>query len=231
MQALGAASRQILETGGWVMYPLLALSLLSLTLTIERSIFWLRTHTPSRRRWWGKQIAQIRQGSTRQLQETARDDRTVYGAFLRAALGEPSESSAGDTRAATPNLIGAAHLAAEMVRPSIERFGTMMAAIIAAAPLLGILGTVLGIITSFRLLGAEGPVTDPTAIAAGIAEALYTTAFGLTVALLTLFPHSLFRAQSDRCLGRLEAIGTALAQNERPANIRSEPSDEPGTQS
>ena len=85
-----------------------------------------------------------------------------------------------------------------------------------AAPMLGILGTVTGIIRSFAAVGAqaaggagaEGP-TDPTLVADGIAQALYTTAFGLLIAIVTLFPYVIFRARIDRALGRLELLAAA----------------------
>lgn len=202
MQGLIDTMTLLLRTGGWVMYPLLACSLLSLTLTVERILFWMSTHAPTRRRWLQGLLEQAREGDLQAMAAAAKKDRSVYGVFVRTTLPRSQSDTTGP---------GTAHLAAELIRPSIERFGTIMTVIIAAAPLLGILGTVLGIITSFQLLGESGPVTDPTAIAAGIAEALYTTAFGLMVALLTLFPHAIFRAQGERCLGRMEALGALIA--------------------
>jgi biopolymer transport protein ExbB len=81
-----------------------------------------------------------------------------------------------------------------------------LSTIITAAPLLGILGTVIGIIRSFNLLGVEDVMTDPRAVSVGIAQALITTALGLVVALVTLFPYMIFRAQSERAVGRLESV-------------------------
>ena len=75
-----------------------------------------------------------------------------------------------------------------------------------AAPLLGILGTVIGIIQSFQLLGTQSTLTDPREVAGGIAAALLTTAFGLIVALVTLFPYMLFKGQSNRAVGRMETL-------------------------
>ena len=90
----------------------------------------------------------------------------------------------------------------------------MLSTIITAAPLIGILGTVLGIIDSFQLLSAAGsdPISDPTQVAGGIAKALITTAFGLIVSAFTLFPYALTRASASRCIGRLESIGAAAIQ-------------------
>jgi len=72
---------------------------------------------------------------------------------------------------------------------------------------------VIGIIQSFGLLGASvdaAAAADPTAVATGIAQALYTTAFGLAIALLTIFPYAVFRAFADQAFARLETF-TAVA--------------------
>ena len=68
--------------------------------------------------------------------------------------------------------------------------------IITLAPMLGILGTVTGIIQSFDLLGSSG-VEDPTGVTAGIAEALITTAAGLLIALAAVIPQSVYNKWSD----------------------------------
>ena len=102
--------------------------------------------------------------------------------------------------------------AVESQRPRIDRFMVALSTIITAAPLLGILGTVLGIIQSFRLLGEQAVLTDPSDVAGGIAAALLTTALGLIIALVTLFPYMLFRGWSSRAIGRLDALIAAAQQ-------------------
>ncbi|MBC8202069.1 MAG: MotA/TolQ/ExbB proton channel family protein [Planctomycetes bacterium] len=102
--------------------------------------------------------------------------------------------------------------AVEMQRPRIDRNMVALSTIITAAPLLGILGTVIGIIDSFNLLGAEVVLTDPADVASGIASALLTTAFGLIIALVTLFPYMLFRGWSSSAIGRIEAMIAAAQQ-------------------
>jgi biopolymer transport protein ExbB len=82
--------------------------------------------------------------------------------------------------------------------------------------MLGILGTVTGIIQSFELLGGKQSIIDPNDVSGGIAEALITTAGGLIIALAALFPYMMFRVQSDRALGRFEAIVTAAKQGLGP---------------
>jgi biopolymer transport protein ExbB len=86
-----------------------------------------------------------------------------------------------------------------------------LSTIITAAPMLGILGTVTGIITSFDLLSGGQALVDPRAVSGGISEALVATASGLVVALLSLFPYMGFGALRENTLGRLETM-IAVAQ-------------------
>ncbi|MEX0887620.1 MAG: MotA/TolQ/ExbB proton channel family protein, partial [Phycisphaeraceae bacterium] len=104
-------------------------------------------------------------------------------------------------------------------RRRIERFLPTLSTIITAAPMLGILGTVLGIIASFDLLGARPDATDPRQVSQGIAEALLTTAAGLVIAVFTLFPYNAFRAQIDRTLARLEALAAAATSATKPGPV------------
>ena len=76
--------------------------------------------------------------------------------------------------------------------------------------MLGILGTVVGIIQSFELLGGDATITDPSQVSGGIAEALISTACGLVVALTALFPNMILRGRQERALGRLEALAGAV---------------------
>jgi biopolymer transport protein ExbB len=97
----------------------------------------------------------------------------------------------------------------ERQRPRVERFMPTLSTVITGAPMLGILGTVLGIIASFHLLSESAETVTPRAVSGGIAEALLTTAAGLVIALIVLLPYNIFRAQQERTLGRLEALGAA----------------------
>lgn len=189
--------RTIFHAGGWVMYPLLVLSILAVTLVVERAWYWARNTGNARR--FALYLADLRAGNRAGAIARARDDRGILARYLRS-LG-PSEATLTE---------GVALAAVESLRPAIERSSAALPVIIAAAPLLGILGTVTGIIQSFDLLGQSTGVTDPTQVAGGIAEALYTTAFGLTVALIAVFPHALFKARAERTLARLESLAGAM---------------------
>ena len=88
-----------------------------------------------------------------------------------------------------------------------------LSTIITAAPMLGILGTVTGLIQAFNILSDEG-VSDPRAISPAVAEALITTAAGLVIAIGVLFPYNAFRAQLDRTLSRIESLIAAVNEGQ-----------------
>lgn len=206
---------QLFKAGGWVMYPLLALSVLSIALSFERALFWLRTNSTRSKTRYRSISSRLRKGDIEGARQLADTDGTVYGRFISELLTEVHMGRTG------PQVEAAAHDLAQQLRPKVDRFSVPLSTIVTAAPMLGILGTVTGIIKSFQLLGSAQRITDPALVAGGIAEALYTTAFGLFVALVTLFPYVIFRGQSDICQSRLEstaASAVALAEKAESAN-------------
>ncbi len=204
MARLLQAVQELFAAGGWAMWPLLALSLIGAALSVERLLFWIATDRPGRRRFLDQLTHRLRAGDVPAARALIARDSSVYARVAEGLL----ERTASD--AAALEMV-------ESVRPMIERFSGTLSTIITAAPLLGILGTVTGIIESFQLLGAAGgdpsvDVSDPAQVATGIAEALVTTAFGLVVATAILFPFAWARGASERCLGRLESLAAAAIQ-------------------
>lgn len=175
------------------MWVLAVLSVVSVTLALERLWFWIRTNRPGGRRRYEQIVSLLRAGEFEAARSIIQKDRGVYARIATAVMDEPDNESAGSA-------------AIELQRHRLERFMPVLSTIITAAPMLGILGTVTGIISSFDLLSERAAVADPRQVSGGIAEALLTTAAGLIVALVILFPYNVFRAQIDRTLGRLEAM-------------------------
>jgi biopolymer transport protein ExbB len=190
----------LLVRGGWVMWPLLALSITSVTLCLERTWFWMRLHSPNRRERLNRLNAALRTGRTEEARRLIGRARSSVYSELAARL---LEDKATDVVAIE---------CVEELRPAVERFMPTLSTIITAAPLLGILGTVTGLISSFELLGTSRMITDPREISGGIAEALITTAAGLIIALLTLFPYMMFKGHAERAYRRMESI-IAAAQH------------------
>ena len=147
-------------------------------------------------RFYDSLMSALRSGDREAVRSRAGADGTVYGELARRL------SEGGDANAISVEIV-------ESQRPRIERYMLVFSTIVTSAPMLGILGTVLGIIRSFELLGAQETITDPRDISSGIAEALITTAFGLVVALIALVPFMAFRGQVERAFGRFEAMAAA----------------------
>lgn len=159
--------------------------------------------------------AMLRADDVESLEKTLKRDRSFAGQLIRQMLKQST--------------VAAESVAIEIIerlRRRIERFMTLLSTIITAAPLIGILGTVIGIIQSFELLGESNMITDPREVSAGIAQALLTTAAGLVVALITLFPYMAFKGSIDRTLGQFEVLlsasssGTAKSASERKSAKR-----------
>jgi len=225
--------QELMSKGGYVMWPLLVLSVIALGLILERAWFFARTNSGATLRSVAKLTTLLREGRRGEARSLADADATVYGQVARSLL-------AGE-RPATEAL---AVDAIEGQRRRLERFMPTLSTIITAAPMLGILGTVLGIIVSFEAIstqaglpsaasggaasevatsgaaasggaasgGGGGGLADPRAVGSGIAEALITTAAGLIVAVVTLFPYNALRAQVDRTLSRLESLAAAAVE-------------------
>ena len=83
--------------------------------------------------------------------------------------------------------------------------------IITAAPLFGLLGTIIGMMSSFKLIGAEG-LLNPGGITSGVAESLIATAYGLIIAIFSLFAFNYFSQKRDAVLDEMEIAGTRLVE-------------------
>ena len=177
MPTLAAFSfTDLIDRGGIVMWPLLALSVIAVTLILERTWFYLSTNGPARRERIYQLGKLLRAGQLEEARKDAKRDRSVYGNAVSQLLDEtPTESAAVD--------------AIEAQRGRLERFLPMLSTIITAAPMLGILGTVIGIIGAFNELSGNRADLDLGNLGGDIGQALITTAAGITVALLYIAGH------------------------------------------
>ena len=193
----------LIQRGGPVMWPLLGVSVTTVALTFERAWFWRGVHSRREKARVRQLIAAFRNGDRSKAESLLKTPGSVYDQLARRLLEEgPDDATAIE--------------AIEDLRTQTERFSSILSVIVTATPMLGILGTVSGIIQSFELLGGQQSVVEATDVSGGIGEALITTAGGLVVALATLFPYMIFRVQADRALGRFEAIVTAAKQGLGP---------------
>lgn len=211
----------ITQFGGIVAVPLLALSLLSLSAIGERCWF-----------WW--QITRRQDPIVRQALRMIQANGPAATDLLRQNLNLPIARvflEALELDRPTPSEFALAlETAARAELVTLRRFSTLFETIVTTAPLLGLLGTVLGLIQSFGGLQLGDPTqNDPTAITAGIGIALSSTVFGLVVAIVTLFFANGFRSLYRRQRANLEEYGGRLELIYRrycrqyPANTASTP--------
>jgi biopolymer transport protein ExbB len=191
----------IFTAGGIVMWPLLGFSILAIALTIERSLFWYRINR--RQRPVMQDILRTYRQAPMEVFSTLHKHVNLPTAriFLEAL----------EIDGASPkqfHLALASAMQAEL--PHLRRFSTVFSTIISVAPLLGLLGTILGLIQSFAAMKLGDINTNTGAVTGGISEALVSTAAGLVVAMGTLLFANLFRGFYRRQLALIQEYGGQL---------------------
>jgi biopolymer transport protein ExbB len=185
----------IVIQGGLVMIPLLASSVIALTVIVERLYFWrrLRSHAVVRRI-----LALVADGDLPQAAQEASTSRHPVARVLGAGI------------ASKHLLPGAAMQAAAQAELSrARRYLPILDTVVTLAPLLGLLGTITGMISAFGIVSEAG-LGQPHAITGGIAEALIATATGLLIAIMTLVPYNYLRSNVERLTDTLEEQSTRL---------------------
>ncbi|MBN2164288.1 MAG: MotA/TolQ/ExbB proton channel family protein [Pontiellaceae bacterium] len=182
--------------GGPVMWPLLACSVVALAVAAERILFWIMVS-----------IRKDQKLVNRIFTLTERGD-------FDAAIAEGEASSCLVCRILTSGLahrnyglVQSLEAAAMHEIEKMKRYLSVLDTIITLAPLLGILGTVSGIIVSFDLLGTAG-IENPKAVTGGIAQALLTTAAGLAIAIVALLPYNALTRKVEKVTRYLEQLIT-----------------------
>jgi biopolymer transport protein ExbB len=185
----------ILKAGGWVMYPIILCSVIAMTIIIER--FW-----SLRRRYV------LPSGLTQQVSKWVQEGGKVDNKRLEILR---NNSPLGKVLAA--GLMNMDH-GREMMKASVEEVGSQivhelerylntLGTIAEIAPLLGLFGTVTGIIRMFAAIGVVG-LGNPSALSAGLSEALIATAAGLAVAIPTVVFYRYFRGLVDELVVSME---------------------------
>ena len=192
--------RETLEAGGPVMIPLGLAALVALGLILERMYVYYGCNPPSH-----PLIRDVLAACRAQRYDQALAlCQQAKGAVARVLLACLSRRPQGQ-RAMEDGI--QEQLLHEM--PQLQRFMGGIAILAAVAPLLGLLGTVTGIVHTFGVIKAFGNA-NPSLMAGGISEALITTAAGLVIAVPILIIHSFLRARSDRILAAAESQAASL---------------------
>lgn len=184
--------------GGPIMYPLLICSIIALTVIIERTIFWIGEDYRRDQAMVNEVLSLAERGNWETARARIGDSKDFIIRILVAGIlhREFSIAKAMETAASD-----------ELDR--MRRYLPILDTIITVSPLLGIFGTVIGIILSFEMLGSAG-IEEPQAVTAGIAQALITTASGLGIAILSLFPFNYFNSRVEKAATTIEKYATSL---------------------
>ncbi|HBL37349.1 MAG TPA: MotA/TolQ/ExbB proton channel family protein [Firmicutes bacterium] len=169
---------QVFLSGGPVMFPLLFCSLLVVTITIERLWYFLSQRGD---------LEEIRRIVFRLMEKSAPLEAIQYLQKINHPVARMLQAALLHYGKDRQQVEFTLRDAGELEIRKMERGLGLLNVIITAAPLLGLLGTVTGIINSLNVLGSLQGVASPAQLSGGIAQALITTAFGLMIAIPALF--------------------------------------------
>ncbi len=193
MQNIAQAISFIMK-GGVMMYPLLLLSVVSMSLIIERLIFFGNIKDPGI-----GLLHKIKQlvdaGKTEDMRTLLSTQKTPVADVLTVGV-DHIDADMSDMD------IAMEHYALSII-PKLESKLWVLDTIITMAPLLGLLGTIIGMINAFQIFSNKG-LNQPTAISGGVGEALIATATGLIVAVLTLLFYNYFNTRVRRITKDME---------------------------
>ena len=189
---------KIFLNGGPVMWPLLCCSIVTVATVLERLFFILREHSRRKPELVDQILERVEHHDLDDAIKIGSDNRDYVARVLTFALAHRAESfSSAVLRAANLEL------------KKFNRGLAVLDTIITLAPLLGLLGTVTGMIHAFGLLGAQ-QLDAPEAITGGISQALLATAFGLGIAITALIPFNYLNSRLEEARHDIEDAATQL---------------------
>ncbi|HAM49727.1 MAG TPA: MotA/TolQ/ExbB proton channel family protein [Nitrospiraceae bacterium] len=194
-----------LQFGGMMVYPLVLLGVIAVAIIIDKAfVYWryvrlsgsLLALVETYRFAWTQFEAQL----------TSLMPGSYFERFFRVILDNRAHPAWWvESRAADE---------AQLIEKALGRGLWVLETIVTAAPLLGLVGTIIGMMASFKLIGGSGLV-NPTGITGGVAQALIATTLGLIIALIALFAFNFFSHLQSKTMDEMERLGTRLVDHIR----------------
>lgn len=190
-----------IQAGGPIVWPILTILLVGILIVFERVLRLLRSRTNG-----AEMIEIIRPLARKGEWQTAENVCLNQG---KKPLARVLLAGLGSRQLSREDLENVLHEAILKEIPSLERFLSTLGMLVAIAPLLGLLGTVTGMINVFHVITLQG-TGDPRLMSGGISEALVTTMLGLSVAIPLMLLHNMLSRGVDRLIGDMEEQAVAL---------------------
>jgi len=191
---------EIIQKGGVLMYPIIFLSVLSLAIFLER-LFSLRTekYVPT---MFMEKIKTF-------LKAKSYEDARSLCDLKACAIGNISKSMLNNLDLPISRLMELVEETGRFESRKLDKFLPTLQTIATVSPLLGLLGTVIGMIKTFIVISEQG-IGNAQALAGGISEALLTTAAGLSVAIPTVIFYHIIRHRSEKISNELEIAASSI---------------------
>ncbi|MEJ1958627.1 MAG: MotA/TolQ/ExbB proton channel family protein [Nitrosomonadales bacterium] len=194
-----------IQLGGIIILPLSLLAIFALAIMLEKAfIYWRYARPPLELLI----LAETYDFSWDDLEKRlyVLSERHYFRRFFEVVLANRSrpvwwtESRAADE--------------AQLIEASLASRLWMLETIVTAAPLLGLMGTIGGMMDAFKIIGGNG-IVNPTGVTGGVAQALIATAIGLLIALISLFGFNYFSRLQSQTMDEMERLGTRLIDHIR----------------
>ncbi len=189
--------------GGLFMYFILIVSIVGVAIMIERGILLIHKYNVDGRALWKKVSKFLMEGNVEQARALCNDMRVPLMRILHHGIAASAHGSVEDIQTAIDEV------ALEII-PTIDKRVAYLAALANIATLLGLLGTIQGLIQAFGAIAHSDPSQKAALLASGIAIALYTTAFGLIVAIPLLLMYTILQAKAQKIVDEIDEFSVKL---------------------
>lgn len=191
--------RQIIEAGGWLMYVLGAMSVAGVALVVYFLLV-LRREQVLPRRFIENVRSLIREGRVVEASHACRSDSSAVASILGAALDYVLRSNKPDAGLLREIVEGEGGRQATLIQNQTQ----YLLDIAVIAPMVGLLGTVMGMLTAFNTVALDLAKAKPMLLAQGVSQALITTVAGLLVAIPAMMAYAYFRGRTSSLISDLE---------------------------
>jgi biopolymer transport protein ExbB len=197
-----------LEAGGIVMIPLLILAIIALAITIDKILlFHNLVRIPKRL----VDIIEKYNFDWELLNDNLNNlnSKNYYRKFFSIIIDSQKNSQTKLDKIPIWWIESRASDEAKFVEKKLNQNLWILETIITSSPLLGLVGTIIGMMSSFKIIGNSN-IINPTAVTAGVAESLIATGFGLIIAIIALFAFNFFSRKQDQIIDEMERLGSKL---------------------